>query len=243
MASWAPVRSSSLMPEPGHSARHTGDMVLTSRRQDLARLRDGREVVIGRLTPADAPVLAAAFERLSEESRRLRFLGPKPTLSRSELRYLTEVDGHDHEALGAIDPASGRGVAIARFVRDTRDPERAEVAVTVADDWQSQGLGKIMLGRLADRAREEDVRRFTALVSTDNRGMRTLLGEVGSDTTVHHVGSGVAEWEIELAPKGLGHQLEQALRAAAAGHFKVPPRLWEMLRALVPLRLRSAQSR
>jgi hypothetical protein len=47
----------------------------------------------------------------------------------------------------------------------------------------------------------------------------------------------VAEYEIELAPKGLGAQLEAALRAAAAGHLQVPPRLWRVLRAIVPMRL------
>jgi RimJ/RimL family protein N-acetyltransferase len=203
--------------------------------RDVARLRDGREVLISRLTPADAPLVADAFARLSEESRRLRFLGPKTSLSAAELRYLTEIDGHHHEALGAIDPASGRGVAIGRFVRDLEDPERAEVAITVADDWQGRGLGKIMLSRLVDRAREAGVRKFTALVSTDNRAMQNLLRRIESPARIDHVGSGIAEYEIELAPKGLGRQLEEALRAAAAGHLQLPPRLCELLQTLVPV--------
>jgi protein lysine acetyltransferase len=201
-------------------------------------MRDGRKVLITRIGPADAPLLEDAFKRLSEESRRLRFLGPKPHLSAAELRYLTEVDGHRHEALVAIDPGSRRGVAIGRFVRDPDSPQRAEVAITVADDWQSQGLGKIMLGRLVDRAREEGIRSFTALVSTDNRSMQGLLRQSDSQATVHRIGNGIAEYEIELAHKGLGTQLEEALRAAAAGHFQLPPRLCEALRSLVPVRLR-----
>src|SRR5579884_2031299 len=146
-------------------------MALTSHRSQTETLRDGRTVVISRLTAEDTQLLADAFERLSEESRRLRFLAPKAHLSLAELRYLTDVDGHRHEALGATDPATGEGVAIARFVRDPEDPGRAEVAITVADDWQRRGLGKIMLSRLVDRARSEGVQRFTALVSTDNRNM------------------------------------------------------------------------
>jgi RimJ/RimL family protein N-acetyltransferase len=213
-------------------------MALISHQHDIVRLRDGREVRIGRLTPADAPLVADAFERLSEESRRLRFLGPKISLSPAELRYLTEVDGHHHEALCAIDPQTARGVAIGRFVRDHDDPERAEVAITVADDWQGRGLGKIMLSRLAERAREEGVARFTALVSTENRGMQALLRRIESPASVRRIGNGIAEYEIELAPRGLGRQLEEALRAAAAGHFELPPRLCEILRALVPLHLR-----
>jgi GNAT superfamily N-acetyltransferase len=212
-------------------------MPLASRHGDVAALRDGTEVLISRLTPADAPLLADAFARLSEESRRLRFLGPKPNLSSSELRYLTQVDGHNHEALCAIDPSTGRGVAIGRFVRDAADPHRAEVAITVADDWQHRGLGKLLLTRLADRAREEGVRSFTALVAQDNRNMHGLLDHIDAAAQVRQVGRGVAEYEIELGPKGLGAQLEDALRAAAAGHLQVPPRLCELLRALVPMRL------
>jgi RimJ/RimL family protein N-acetyltransferase len=202
-----------------------------------ARLRDGTLVVISRLTPEDAPLLADGFARLSEESRRLRFLTPKPTLTQSELRYLTAVDGHRHEALGAIDPATGRGVAVGRFIRDERDPSRAEVAITVADEWQHRGLGKLLLGRLTDRAREEGIERFMALVAEDNEGMQKLLERVDAPARVTQVTDKVAEYEIEVAPRGLGVQLEEALRAAAAGQLQVPPRVCDALRALVPLRL------
>jgi hypothetical protein len=42
----------------------------------------------------DAPLLADGFARLSDRSRRMRFLGTKTTLSTAELRYFTEVDHH-----------------------------------------------------------------------------------------------------------------------------------------------------
>jgi protein lysine acetyltransferase len=212
-------------------------MASTTYSQSLTQLRDGSEVLIGPLGPDDAPLLADAFASLSEESRRLRFLGPKPRLTEAELRYLTEIDGHNHVALCAIDPTTERGVAIGRFVRDPRDRSRAEVAITVTDDWQSRGLGKLLLARLADRAREEDVRSFTALVSTENRNMRRLLERMDEPAHVTRINGGVSEWEIELDPKGVGAQLEEALRAAAAGHLQVPPRVCEVLRTLVPLRL------
>jgi GNAT superfamily N-acetyltransferase len=217
--------------------RQTGNMPPSSHPGELATLRDGSEVLISRLTPADAPLLVDAFARLSEESRRLRFLGPKPRLSSAELRYLTEVDGHHHEALSAIDPATGQGIAIGRFVRSTAHPDSAEVAITVADAWQRRGLGKLLLERLADRAREEGVTNFTALVSDDNRKMQGLLRGIEPPASVSHIANGVAEWQIEVAPKGLGRQLETALRAAAAGHLQVPPRLCELLKGVVPLHL------
>ncbi len=212
-------------------------MPLASHHGDAVHLRDGAEVEIARLTPGDATILAEAFAQLSEESRRLRFLGPKPTLSAAEVRYLTEVDGHRHEALSAIDPLTGRGVGITRFVRDPDNPRRAEVAITVADDWQRRGLGRLLLERLADRARKEGVRSFTALVSVDNQSMHGLLDRIDAPARITRMAGGVDEYEIELAPRGLGADLEEALRAAAAGHLQVPPRLCEVLRGIVPLHL------
>ncbi len=199
-------------------------------------LRDGSRVRIARITARDAPLIADGFERLSAESRRLRFLTSKPSLSSAELRYLTEVDGHRHEALGAIDPVTGHGIAVARFVRDVDDPTRAEVAVTVADEWQRCGLGTVLLNQLADRAREEGISHFTALVAGDNQATQPFLAGLGGTVTVTQVGSGALEYEIALAPQGLGRQLETLLRAAATGHWQVPPRVCDALRALVPIR-------
>jgi GNAT superfamily N-acetyltransferase len=202
-----------------------------------ATLRDGSRVLIGRVTAHDAPTLADGFARLSEESRRLRFLTSKPNLTRAELRYLTEVDGHNHEALGAIDLETGRGVGIARYVRDVRNPTHAEAAVTVADEWQRRGLGKLLLERLTDRARAERITHFTALVASDNAGVKALVNRLGQPVQITHIRGGTFLYEVELGGRGLGGQLEQALRAAATGHFQLPPRLRQVLGSLVPTHL------
>lgn len=199
-----------------------------------AILQDGSCVLIGRVTGDDAPTLAAGFARLSEESRRLRFLTSKPNLTQAELRYLTEVDGHNHEALGAIDPVTGRGVGIARYVRDAGNPTRAEAAVTVADDWQQRGLGKLLLERLTDRARAEGITHFTALVAVDNAGVKALVKRLGQPVEITRIRGGTFLYEVGLGRRGLGGQLEQALRAAASGHFQLPPRLRQVLGSLVP---------
>jgi len=79
-----------------------------------AELSDGSEVEIRPLDPEDKAGLAAGFERLSGLSRYRRFLSPTSHLSAKQLAYLTEVDHHDHEALAALDQASGRTVGVAR---------------------------------------------------------------------------------------------------------------------------------
>lgn len=216
---------------------HVTSQAGSSFEEHSTTLRDGSRVLIGRVTAHDAPTLAEGFARLSEESRRLRFLTSKPNLTRAELRYLTEVDGHNHEALGAINPETGRGVGIARYVRDAGNPTRAEAAVTVADDWQRRGLGKVLLERLTDRARAEGITHFTALVASDNAGVRALVKQLGYPVEITHIRGGTFLYEVELGGRGLGGQLEQALRAAASGYFRLPPRLGDALRSLVPLRL------
>jgi RimJ/RimL family protein N-acetyltransferase len=164
-----------------------------------ARLRDGAAVLIRPIRSSDAPLLAEGFARLSARSRWMRFLTVKNELTPAELRYLTDIDHRDHEALGALS-RDGRGVGVARYVRDKTDPRAAEIAITIADDWQGRGLGRELLTRLSRRARQEGIRRFTALVAADNAAMIALLRTAGG--TLADGGSDTVEFEIVLAPAG-----------------------------------------
>jgi EmrB/QacA subfamily drug resistance transporter len=161
-------------------------------------LGDGSAVLIRQVQSADAPLLADGFTRLSTQSRRMRFLTSKKELSPAELRYFTDIDHHDHEALGALDQTDGRGVGIARYVRDAEDPQAAEIAVTIVDDWQGRGLGAELLAQLAGRARQEGVRRFTAVVAVGNAAMAALLRNMSAELVRY--GPGTVEYEITLAP-------------------------------------------
>jgi RimJ/RimL family protein N-acetyltransferase len=161
-------------------------------------LRDRSAVLIRQVRSTDAPLLADGFARLSPRSRWMRFLGAKTTLSAAELRYYTEVDHHDHEAIGALSAADGRGVGIARYVRDADDPQAAEIAVTVVDDWQGRGLGTELLSRLSDRARQAGIHRFTALVAAENVAVAGLARKLGACLAGR--GPGTLEYEVALAP-------------------------------------------
>jgi RimJ/RimL family protein N-acetyltransferase len=161
-------------------------------------LRDGSAVLIRPVQRTDAPLLADGFTRLSARSRWMRFLTTKKQLSAGELRYLTDLDHHDHEALGAVDHRGGLGVGIARYVRDAADSRAAEIAVTVVDDWQGRGLGTALLAQLSDRARQEGIHRFTALASADNTAVAALLRNMGGGLVGR--GPGTVEYEITLVP-------------------------------------------
>lgn len=190
---------------------------------DRIELRDGSAAFVRPVAPEDKAALAEAFERLSDESRYRRFLTAKPYLTNAELAYFTEVDHHDHEALVALDEL-GRGVGVARFVRDAGDPGVAEAAVTVTDDWQGHGLGTALLGRLADRARDEGIDRFSALVLAENRDMLDLLERLGP---IRDLGrkAGTVEIEVTLEPPGAGARMQRLLREIANGLVAVSSRL------------------
>ena len=161
-------------------------------------LRDGSEVLIRPIRGADAPALADGFARLSPRSRQMRFLTSKAELSAAELRYLTEVDHHDHEALGAVDHAAGRGVGVARYIRSAEDARSAEIAVTVVDEWQGRGLGTELVAQLSQRALAEGIRRFTGLAAADNVAVARLARNIGADPVETEAATVV--YEISLVP-------------------------------------------
>ena len=110
-----------------------------------AVLRDGTRVRIRPIVPEDKALLVAGFERLSPESRYRRFMAQVDRLTDEQLVYLTEIDYHDHYALMALDLDHGPGIGVARYVRLRGEPEVAEAAVTVIDDYQGRGLGHLLL--------------------------------------------------------------------------------------------------
>ncbi len=181
-----------------------------------------QELEIRPIEPDDKAALVRGFERLSSQSRYRRFLSPHGRLTLRELRYFTEVDHHDHEALVALDPLSGEGVGVARYVRAEQDPAAAELAVAVIDDRQGQGVGTRLVSQLADRAREEGIERFTALVLAENQLMLNLLEEIGQVTTGEDE-AGAVQVVVELPETGLG-RLTGLLRALARGELRPRPR-------------------
>ena len=182
------------------------------------RLRDGSSVVIRPLEPEDRDLLRSGFEGLSDRSRYLRFQTPLAELSEEQLSYLTAVDHHDHEALLALDPGTDDAIGVARFVRVSDNV--AECAIVVADDWQNRGLGSELLERLVERAHDEGVERFTALVLAENADALRLLERLG-DTVRQSEGSQL-ELEIELPERAQPSASLQLILAGVARGLLVP---------------------
>lgn len=181
------------------------------------RLRDGAEVAIRPIRPEDRDAIESGFDGMSDESRYKRFFTLSPQLSERELAYLTEVDHHDHEALVAFHPGTGEPLGVTRFVRSTEDPEEAEVATAVVDDWQSRGIGTLLIDRLSVRAREEGIKRFTSELLADNHRAIDLFRRIGAVRSESDEPK-YTRLTLELAPAtGADEPLSHALRAAARG--------------------------
>jgi GNAT superfamily N-acetyltransferase len=184
-------------------------------------LADGTHIVLRHVRPSDASELRRAFDRLSPASRYRRFFGGLSQLTDATLRYLTDVDGLDHVAIVAAtespDLKQDVGLGVARFVRLPGEPTVAEAAVTVVDDAQRRGLGRLLATILAEAARERGVHTFRAEVLADNGPMSAILEEIGARPL--STDSGVVTWDVDLgAVSGLaqGGPVDRFLRAAAS---------------------------
>ena len=153
-------------------------------------LRDGSQVLIRPVVPADKPVLREAFTRLSEESRYRRFMQPVRELSERQLDYLTNIDQTSHLAWIAVDSTkrSHPGLGVARCIRSPKDPTVAEVAVTVVDSHQGKGLGTLLLVVLTRAAVQQGITTFVAHVLTENAPMLNLFTALGSTVTLEDAG-------------------------------------------------------
>jgi GNAT superfamily N-acetyltransferase len=138
--------------------------------REAVRLRGGKVVLLRQVRPQDKPLFRRAIAEYSPESFYRRFLVAKPRLSEQELKYLTEFDGVDHWAICAVEAPmdGGRGLAVARFVRNEIETE-AEFAIYVGDPVQKQGLGRTLMVRLARAALERGIESFYGEALPSNR--------------------------------------------------------------------------
>jgi GNAT superfamily N-acetyltransferase len=193
-------------------------------------LADGTRVTLRFIAPDDAPELRRCFARLSPRSRYQRFLGSLSELTDEMVDYLTRVDGDQHVAIVATtdshDLKSEVGLGVARFVRLPERPEVAEAAITVLDEAQGKGLGRLLMTALATIAAHHGVRVFRGEVLADNERMRHLLSEVGA-TALAEDGETLAfdvalPETAETIASERSHPLRRLLRAAAEELRRIP---------------------
>jgi len=141
------------------------------------RVRDGTELMLRPVLPGDSERTVHGHIQFSGETLYRRFMTarlPTPAL----LHYLSEVDYVDHFVWVVTDGSDP--VADARFVRDETDPTVAEIAFTVADDYQGRGIGTFLISALSIAARVNGIERFSARMLSDNVPMRAIMEHYGA---------------------------------------------------------------
>ena len=140
----------------------------------------GIPVHIRPIRPDDGVRLTEFHEQLSPQSVYRRFFFMHPRLSAAETERFTHVDYADRLALVA--EREDRLVAVGRYDRIPGTTE-AEVAFVVADDLQHQGIGTILLERLADAALKNGIEVFVAQTLSENHDMLEVFMRSGFHVT------------------------------------------------------------
>jgi GNAT superfamily N-acetyltransferase len=161
-------------------------------------LRDGTRCMIRPIRPDDKERLRVGMQRLSRESRYHRFNAHVDRLTPAQLRYFTEIDYSGHMAWVALgeDGDDWPGMGVARYIRLRDEPEVAEAALTVLDDFQGRGLGTVLFGLLVRSAIEAGITTLRNYVQAGNRPMMDMLMELGGEVT--DVGSGLLQVDYPL---------------------------------------------
>lgn len=131
-------------------------------------LRDGSVVQVREQSPEDAGAISDFLGALSASSRAFRVLPAGVDIS-AVSQAVGRVDGTKSWGLVAVHGQPERVIGHAMFIRGA--PSRAETAFTVADSFQAEGLGSILLGQLAQKASALGIGMFEATVHPGNSAM------------------------------------------------------------------------
>ena len=146
-------------------------------------LRDGRPLEIRALRPTDVEDLKGAVANTSAESLARRFFGPKRYFSEQEIAYFVNIDFVTQVALVATVEEGGKSKIVAGGRYVLVQPDAAEVAFVVVDDYQGHGIGARLMRHLVSIAREAGLRELIAEVLPDNHPMLSVFQKCGLKVT------------------------------------------------------------
>jgi len=137
-------------------------------------LADGASVWMRDAQCDDWAALRQMYLGLTDRTRYLYFCAGVPANEAWAERFATlgQADGQVSYALVAT--VNDAVVGLARFDRGA-DGQSAEIGLLLADEWQSRGLGRVVLNRLTDEARRRAIGVFTGHALWENRRILRLV--------------------------------------------------------------------
>ena len=214
MRSLAPVPATDVTEPPGYPREWEADVLLT----------DGGVAHLRPIRPSDAERLVAFYDRVSPESKYLRFFAPYPRLSERDVVRFTHVDYVDRVAF--ILTLGEEMIAVGRY--DRIEGATAEVAFLIEDAHQGRGIGQLLLEHLAEAARERGITRFVAEVLPQNRRMAQVFADAGYRVS-KGIEDGVLNVEFPILPTdtsvGVMERREHRAERASVERLLTPGRL------------------
>src|SRR5262245_30813534 len=137
-------------------------------------LGDGATVGMREAQDEDWEALRRMYLGLTDRTRYLYFCAGVPATETWAERFaaLGQADGQVSYALVAT--VADAVVGLARFDRGA-DGQSAEIGLLLADEWQSRGLGRLVLNRLTSEARRRAIGVFTGHALWENRRILRLV--------------------------------------------------------------------
>jgi acetyltransferase len=178
-----------------HLAIHPYPIQLVNRIQ----LSDGTDIVIRPIRPEDAEIEQAFVRSLSDKSRYFRFMNTIQELSLEMLVRFTQIDYYNEMALIAVTREKGAEVQIgvARYMTNP-DKKSCEFALVISDNWQGRGIGRQLMRKLMEVARDRDLETMEGQVLSNNFTMLSLMTSLNFTIGVDQDDSGVKRVEKQL---------------------------------------------
>jgi acyl-CoA synthetase (NDP forming)/GNAT superfamily N-acetyltransferase len=177
-----------------------------------ALLADGSTVQIRPAGPGDFDAVKAMHEAMSPDNAYLRFFSLSRIAAEGEARRICREPRLGRLALLAL--ADREVVGCASYETIPGMPDRAELAVAVADHMHHKGIATLLLEHLVSYARSHQVTAFIGQTLTENTAMLKVLADAG--LPVHrHTENGVVDMTIPLPTDDGGTGLDRYLTAVA----------------------------
>jgi RimJ/RimL family protein N-acetyltransferase len=148
--------------------------------EEWITIKDGSTVFLRPIKPTDGPLILDIFQKLSPETIYFRFLTHLDRLKPELLKQLVEIDYETHFALAAVikEEAVESIIGTCRYIVKS-NTDHAELTITLRNDWQRRGLGKIMAQKVVAIARSKGISSIEILFDSRNEGMKRLFASLG----------------------------------------------------------------
>jgi acetyltransferase len=149
------------------------------------KTRNGQDVTIRPVRAEDELPLVKFHETLSDRTVYLRYLGPVMLDARAAHDRLARICHCDYDreitlVVEYLDKEKDEIIILgAGRLSKIHSLDEARFSILVSDNCQGMGLGRELLRRLIDVAREEKICRIEAIITPDNEVMRKITSELG----------------------------------------------------------------